>query len=56
MNRLLLTLTLFISTLIQAQDIKLNGIISAEYNQIKNLAFLITFANNTTQLGWLSIN
>tara|TARA_A100001011_G_C13723268_1_gene600456 strand:- start:318 stop:533 length:216 start_codon:yes stop_codon:yes gene_type:complete len=22
----------------------------------KDLAFLITFANNTTQLGWLSIN
>jgi outer membrane lipoprotein SlyB len=31
-------LTLFISTLVQAQDIKLNGVISAEYNQIKNLA------------------
>ena len=38
MNRFLLTLTLFISTLVQAQDIKLNGVISAEYNQIKNLA------------------
>ena len=95
MNRFLLTLTLFISTLVQAQDIKLNGVISAEYNQIKNLAnpteiydavtkfyvdnntfsgnyydlinkptvfngkdlaFMITFANNTTQLGWLSLN
>jgi outer membrane lipoprotein SlyB len=50
MNRLLLTLTLFISTLVQAQEIKLNGIISAEYNQIKNLAYPTSTTDAATKI------
>lgn len=55
MKRVLLTLTLvlFIAPFSIAQDIKLNGTISAENNQVKNVADPTDAQDAATKVMWM---